>query len=40
MSLLDRRTLILSGATALLAGPAFAYTAPNHLRPRIVEIKD
>lgn len=44
MSLIDRRTLLLSGAAALAAGPSLAatggYQVPNHLRPRIVEIKD
>lgn len=40
MSLLDRRTLILTGAAALIAGPAAAYQVPNHLRPRIVDIRD
>ena len=41
MSLIDRRTLLLSGAAALAAGPALAaYQVPHHLRPRIVDIKD
>lgn len=44
MSLFDRRTLLLTGAAALAAGPAFSatsgYQVPNHLRPRIVDIKD
>lgn len=44
MSLFDRRTLLLTGAAALAAGPSFAatggYQVPNHLRPRIVDIKD
>ena len=40
MSLFDRRTLLLTGAAALAAGPATAYQVPNHLRPRLVDIKD
>lgn len=44
MSLFDRRTLLLTGAAALAAGPTFAaagtYQVPDHLRPRIVEIRD
>lgn len=43
MSSFDRRTLILSGAAALAAGPAFAategYQVPDNLQPRIVDIK-
>jgi lipoprotein-anchoring transpeptidase ErfK/SrfK len=40
MSLFDRRTLLLSGAAALTAGPAFsAYQVPAHMRPRIVATK-
>ena len=38
--LLDRRTLMLSGAAALTAGPAMsAYQVPSHMRPRIVNTK-
>jgi lipoprotein-anchoring transpeptidase ErfK/SrfK len=40
MPLLDRRTLLLTGAASLAAGPAFAYNVPNYLRPRIIKIKD
>lgn len=44
MSLFDRRTLLLTGAAALAAGPTLAatgtYQVPDHLRPRIVDIKD
>ena len=44
MSLFGRRTLLLTGAAALAVGPSFAatggYQVPNHLRPRIVDIKD
>jgi lipoprotein-anchoring transpeptidase ErfK/SrfK len=41
MSLIDRRTLLLSGGAAALAGPALAaYEIPNHLRPRVVDIRD
>lgn len=41
MSLIDRRTLILSGAAACAAGPALAaFQVPAHMQPRIVDIKD
>ncbi|KIN74743.1 L,D-transpeptidase [Sulfitobacter guttiformis] len=40
MSLFDRRKLLLTGAAAAFAGPAFAYEVPEDLQPRIVEIKD
>jgi len=44
MSLLDRRTLLFTGAAALVTPPAFAaassYQVPTELQPRIVEIKD
>jgi len=44
MSLIDRRTLLLSGAAAFAAGPTLAatsgYQIPTHLRPRIVDIRD
>ena len=44
MSPTDRRTFMFTGAAALAAGPALAasgpYQVPEHLRPRIVEIKD
>lgn len=40
MSLFDRRTLLLTGAAALAAGPSYAaYQVPDHLAPRIVDIK-
>lgn len=40
MTLFDRRTLLLTGAAALAAGPALAYQVPHSLRPRIVDIKN
>ena len=40
MSLLDRRTLLLTGAAALIACPATAYQVPHNLRPRLVDIRD
>ena len=44
MSFFDRRTLLLTGAAALAAGPALSatgtYLVPDHLRPRIVDIRD
>lgn len=43
MSLIDRRTLILSGAATALTTPALAsassYSVPDRLAPRIVDIK-
>lgn len=43
MSLLDRRSLMISGAAAFFAGPAIAasqpYQVPERFRPRIVDIR-
>ncbi|MEQ6249790.1 L,D-transpeptidase [Sulfitobacter sp. HNIBRBA3233] len=44
MSLMDRRTLLFTGAAAFAAGPALSatgtYQVPAHLQPRIVPVKD
>lgn len=40
MSQFNRRLFLSSAAAAVAAGPAFAaYQVPNHLKPRVVDIK-
>ncbi|QUJ76497.1 L,D-transpeptidase [Sulfitobacter albidus] len=43
MSLFNRRTFLATGAATALSGPALAsastYVVPDHLKPRIVDIK-